>query len=95
MTLDRLTCDTTITTVIVDGEQVPLDMGREKRLFRRIYARPCICGISAALNAGPRRDVPTPTTSCTGLTTAKHHWATGACCARRVTPMSTMTAGMW
>ena len=33
MTLDRLTCDTTITTVVVDGEQVPLDMGREKRLF--------------------------------------------------------------
>jgi len=33
MTLDRLTCDTTVTTVVVDGEQVPLDMGREKRLF--------------------------------------------------------------
>jgi hypothetical protein len=33
MTLDRLTCDTTVTTMIVDGEQVPLDMGREKRLF--------------------------------------------------------------
>jgi len=33
MTLDRLTCDTTVTTIIVDGEQVPLDMGREKRLF--------------------------------------------------------------
>ncbi|MCX8563886.1 DUF222 domain-containing protein [Mycolicibacterium mucogenicum] len=33
MTLDRLTCDTTVTTSIVDGEQVPLDMGREKRLF--------------------------------------------------------------
>ncbi|MUL63276.1 HNH endonuclease [Mycobacterium sp. CBMA 234] len=33
MTLDRLTCDTTVTTVIVDGEQVPLDMGRDKRLF--------------------------------------------------------------
>jgi len=32
-TLDRLTCDTTITTVIMDGEQVPLDMGRDKRLF--------------------------------------------------------------
>jgi len=33
MTLDRLTCDTTVTTMIVDGEHVPLDMGREKRLF--------------------------------------------------------------
>ncbi|KAB7754068.1 HNH endonuclease [Mycolicibacterium mucogenicum] len=33
MTLDRLTCDTNVTTMIVDGEQVPLDMGREKRLF--------------------------------------------------------------
>jgi len=33
MTLDRLTCDTTVTTIVVDGEQVPLDMGREKRLF--------------------------------------------------------------
>ncbi|UCZ60409.1 HNH endonuclease [Mycolicibacterium phocaicum] len=33
MTLDRLTCDTAVTTIIVDGEQVPLDIGREKRLF--------------------------------------------------------------
>ncbi|TLH64054.1 HNH endonuclease, partial [Mycolicibacterium aubagnense] len=33
MTLDRLCCDTTVTTVIVDGEQVPLEMGRDKRLF--------------------------------------------------------------
>ncbi|MFL0239614.1 DUF222 domain-containing protein [Mycobacterium sp. SMC-17] len=33
MTLERLTCDTTVTTIIVDGEHVPLDMGREKRLF--------------------------------------------------------------
>ncbi len=32
-TLDRLACDTTVTTVIVDGEQVPLDVGRDKRLF--------------------------------------------------------------
>ena len=32
-TVERICCDTTITTVIVDGEQVPLDMGREKRLF--------------------------------------------------------------
>ncbi|MHA7663115.1 HNH endonuclease [Mycolicibacterium sp. HS_4_1] len=32
-TLERLSCDTTVTTVIVDGEQVPLDMGRDKRLF--------------------------------------------------------------
>ena len=33
MTLDRLTCDTTVTTIIIDGEHVPLDMSREKRLF--------------------------------------------------------------
>ncbi|RUP33772.1 MULTISPECIES: HNH endonuclease [Mycolicibacterium] len=33
MTLDRLTCDTTVTTIVVDGEHVPLDMSREKRLF--------------------------------------------------------------
>ncbi len=33
MTLDRLSCDTAVTTVIVDGERVPLDMGRDKRLF--------------------------------------------------------------
>ena len=32
-TVERICCDTTVTTVIVDGEQVPLDMGREKRLF--------------------------------------------------------------
>jgi len=48
MTLDRLTCDTTVTTVIVDGEQVPLDMGREKRLFpphlrKALYLRDQCC----------------------------------------------------
>jgi len=48
LTLDRLTCDTTVTTVIVDGEQVPLDMGREKRLFpphlrKALYLRDGCC----------------------------------------------------
>ncbi|BCI80069.1 hypothetical protein MTY66_16940 [Mycolicibacterium sp. TY66] len=33
MTLERICCDTTVTTIIVDGEHVPLDIGREKRLF--------------------------------------------------------------
>ena len=44
-TLDRLACDT---TVIVDGERVPLDMGREKRLFpaplrKALYLRDQCC----------------------------------------------------
>ncbi|OBJ43382.1 HNH endonuclease [Mycolicibacterium mucogenicum] len=48
MTLDRICCDTTVTTVIVDGEQVPLDMGREKRLFpahlrKALYLRDGCC----------------------------------------------------
>ncbi|OKH82908.1 HNH endonuclease [Mycobacterium sp. ST-F2] len=48
MTLERLCCDTTVTTVIVDGEQVPLDMGREKRLFpphlrKALYLRDQCC----------------------------------------------------
>ncbi len=48
MTLDRLTCDTTVTTVIVDGEHVPLDIGREKRLFpphlrKALYLRDQCC----------------------------------------------------
>ncbi len=48
MTLDRLTCDTTVTTMIVDGERVPLDMGREKRLFpphlrKALYLRDGCC----------------------------------------------------
>ncbi len=48
MTLDRLTCDTTLTTMIVDGEHVPLDMGREKRLFpphlrKALYHRDQCC----------------------------------------------------
>ncbi|OBJ40031.1 HNH endonuclease [Mycolicibacterium mucogenicum] len=48
LTLDRLTCDTTVTTMIVDGEQVPLDMGREKRLFpahlrKALYLRDQCC----------------------------------------------------
>jgi hypothetical protein len=47
-TLDRLTCDTTVTTVLVDGEHVPLDMGREKRLFpahlrKALYLRDQCC----------------------------------------------------
>ncbi|MCX8562963.1 DUF222 domain-containing protein [Mycolicibacterium mucogenicum] len=48
MTLERLTCDTAVTTVVVDGEQVPLDMGREKRLFpphlrKALYLRDQCC----------------------------------------------------
>jgi len=48
MTLERLTCDTAVTTVIVDGEQVPLDMGRDKRLFpaplrKALYLRDQCC----------------------------------------------------
>ncbi|OBJ35865.1 HNH endonuclease [Mycolicibacterium mucogenicum] len=48
LTLDRLTCDTTVTTMIVDGEHVPLDMGREKRLFppqlrKALYLRDQCC----------------------------------------------------
>ncbi|MHA7664956.1 HNH endonuclease [Mycolicibacterium sp. HS_4_1] len=47
-TLERICCDTTVTTVIVDGEQVPLDMGREKRLFpaplrKALYLRDQCC----------------------------------------------------
>ncbi|MFL0290525.1 DUF222 domain-containing protein [Mycobacterium sp. SMC-18] len=48
MTLERICCDTTVTTIIVDGEHVPLDMGREKRLFpahlrKALYLRDQCC----------------------------------------------------
>ncbi|MDX1880447.1 DUF222 domain-containing protein [Mycolicibacterium sp. 141076] len=48
MTLERICCDTTVTTMIVDGEHVPLDMGREKRLFpahlrKALYLRDQCC----------------------------------------------------
>jgi hypothetical protein len=48
LTLDRICCDATVTTVIVDGEQVPLEMGREKRLFpahlrKALYLRDQCC----------------------------------------------------
>ncbi len=48
MTLERICCDTTVTTIIVDGEQVPLDMGRDKRLFpahlrKALYLRDQCC----------------------------------------------------
>ncbi|CAM5736076.1 hypothetical protein MAUB1S_04523 [Mycolicibacterium aubagnense] len=47
-TVDRLTCDTAVTTVIVDSEQVPLEMGRDKRLFpahlrKALYLRDGCC----------------------------------------------------
>ncbi|MBN9633728.1 MAG: DUF222 domain-containing protein [Actinobacteria bacterium] len=53
--LDRVSCDSAVTTVIVDGERAPLDMGREKRLFpthlrKALYLRDqgCIkCGAPA------------------------------------------------
>ncbi|WP_262365479.1 HNH endonuclease signature motif containing protein [Gordonia sp. OPL2] len=32
-TMNRLACDPTITPLLVDGETVPLDVGRDKRLF--------------------------------------------------------------
>ncbi|MGC4963096.1 DUF222 domain-containing protein [Gordonia sp. DT101] len=55
-TLYTLTCDGTITTMIVDGEKVPLDISREKRLFpppirRALHERDkcCIkCGAPAS-----------------------------------------------
>jgi hypothetical protein len=68
-TVDRLSCDATVSAVIVDGEQVPLDIGRDKRLFpahlrKALYIRDqgCIkCGAPA------------------GRTHAHHitHWAHG------------------
>jgi len=68
-TLERLSCDGTVTTVIVDDQRVPLDMGRHKRLFpahlrTALYLRDqgCIkCGAPA------------------GRTHAHHitHWADG------------------
>ena len=53
--LDRIACDGTLTTIIVDEERVPLDMGRDKRLFpphlrKALYLRDqsCIkCGAPA------------------------------------------------
>ena len=47
-TVERICCDTTITMVIVDGESVPLDMGRDKRLFpahlrKALYLRDQCC----------------------------------------------------
>ncbi|GAA3722775.1 HNH endonuclease [Gordonia hankookensis] len=55
-TLAQLTCDASVTTVIVDGEKVPLDISRDKRLFtaamrKALYVRDrcCIkCGAPAA-----------------------------------------------
>lgn len=54
-TLRRLSCDCAVTPVIVDGENVPLDVGRDKRLFpahlrKALYVRDhgCIkCGAPA------------------------------------------------
>lgn len=54
--LSRLSCDTSVTTIIVDGHQVPLDMGHDKRLFpahlrKALYLRDrcCIkCGAPAS-----------------------------------------------
>ncbi|MGC5255392.1 DUF222 domain-containing protein [Gordonia sp. DT218] len=47
-TLRRLSCDATVTTVLVDGERVPLDMSRDKRLFpahirKALYVRDRCC----------------------------------------------------
>ncbi|MFZ2238451.1 MAG: DUF222 domain-containing protein [Gordonia amarae] len=33
VTTEQLTCDASITTVVIDGETVPLQMGRDRRLF--------------------------------------------------------------
>ena len=53
--VDRISCDGTLTTIIIDEERVPLDMGRDKRLFpphlrKALYLRDqgCIkCGAPA------------------------------------------------
>ncbi|MGC5258280.1 DUF222 domain-containing protein [Gordonia sp. DT218] len=47
-TMRALACDTSVTTVIVDGERVPLDISREKRFFpahlrKALYVRDQCC----------------------------------------------------
>ncbi|MDL9949081.1 DUF222 domain-containing protein, partial [Gordonia sp. ABSL11-1] len=47
-TMNRLACDPTITPLLVDGETVPLDVGRDKRLFtpaqrKALYIRDRCC----------------------------------------------------
>ncbi|MDL9945609.1 DUF222 domain-containing protein [Gordonia sp. ABSL11-1] len=47
-TMNRLACDPTITPLLVDGETVPLDVGRDKRLFtpaqrKALYIRDKCC----------------------------------------------------
>ena len=93
--VDRIACDGTLTTIIIDSERVPLDVGRDKRLFPPHLRKALYLRDEGCIKCGARPGVPMPITSGIGATTAKHPWTTGACCVRRVTPTSITTVGTW
>ena len=93
--VDRISCDGTLTTIIIDSERVPLDVGRDKRLFPPHLRKALYLRDEGCIKCGARPGVPMPITSGIGATTAKHPWTTGACCVRRVTPTSITTVGTW
>ncbi|MGV9857688.1 DUF222 domain-containing protein [Gordonia sp. NPDC003425] len=51
-TAKKLACDATISVAIVDGEQVPLSVGREKRLFTSVQRRAFACRDKGCVKCG-------------------------------------------
>ncbi|MDL9945007.1 DUF222 domain-containing protein [Gordonia sp. ABSL11-1] len=68
-TMKALACDPAITTIIVDGETVPLDVGREKRLFTPAHRKALLIRDKCCIKCGAPAS----------RTQAHHivHWADG------------------
>lgn len=68
-TAKKLGCDASITVMIVDGEQVPLAVGREKRLFTASQRKALVCRDKGCIKCGAPAS----------WTQAHHivHWADG------------------
>lgn len=69
--LGRLSCDTSVTTIIVDEHQVPLDMGMTNVCSPRIYVKRCIYAIGVVSSVVLLPAGLIAITSSTGSTTAK------------------------
>ena len=75
-----LACDCTITSILLDDKEVPLQLGRTQRLVRRACAAPSSPAMSGVCAAAPPPPGPRPTTWSIGARAAQPTWTTSPCC---------------
>ncbi|WP_235189337.1 DUF222 domain-containing protein [Williamsia sp. D3] len=88
-----LACDSTITSITLDGQQVPVDLSPPKRLFTGLVRKAIIIRDTCCVKCGAPASWSTATTSNPGPRVARQPWRTGACCAAPATAQSTTPIG--